>query len=1405
MRNIPSAIPQNPFIRQDVDPSEYIRNASIKGSLDLSSVRQDERVKIITWFLEQIQHIPDNKKVEYLEEGIRFGLLSDMQVKNCISEQIEDDAVKKQLGIYIAQTVEPLTYIKSFYEAWPYLGFAYQKQCTKEFGELHPEWCLMIAPFERLDKIKTEELIDTADGIQRGCVLNSHYNTIENSKILFELLLEKEYIPKYPIIDTVRWFIKNNPIVLFPYIQKLYEYQLITLKEIQEEIYGRLGTTYMKDRTKEDKNRVWELQKKLQQINSEEKYEFGSDYYDIHCTNGRKITAELHAIEDAQKCKAAQTLFADYEKFCAEFGYKKIDFCIRALNGGIPIFYCIDSLGLTVSEVMEILQHKEEGYIARRGNLHGYADIQNLLEWAHLKHPADAEKIEEVLITEYCEMIQDMAYTDILFHIDDIYNCLSEKNQQRLISAMNTYAPEAWSNNLRFAIEKKVLPLNVLCEKISDNPFDFIDQFNRILYHFRELKTVFPYEVHLIQKAKDIFEQNPEYIVNEHVQHVIPILFSTVEQKSILKKQLSEKPVHEYFIRNLIKNERCDEYSFEIRKIILEQPAILNSISYQEYIQKLFKIISYDELVSLIREYQPHIHFEKKVYSFLIQKSKDDVEKFKRIQQVIIDSNNIEIIIETMDNIQHLIHSADNIQQILYRTKNIKKYQSNIAILQQKLSDTSLSKNEREILEENLRKNVKTLDDAKKDAHRYDVDNRFTTTKKKDNPYYTELKNTIPILKKILMKKCEEEPFFIFEKDVIDLLGDESKEYVLKNINSYSELHPLIFLLKSNDTTSKNYGKLIIQQLLPPGLFLSLCMKHIRALAFMPMDRYTKEQLRKLPNNLFHIIHEFNPLLYDKHSTETFSEIYIKGMQTIAYSRFTSFFSEEIEASKKQKNTETFLSICTNILAMEQTAFSESEITALLSLPEHERYECLQMLPYMSTHNLDAGLVCTPSHMRHAIDTRLKKLFELKDTYECSTTGINFQTIHALSIYYSDCKKNPEMKEHFHEMLTHALSGTFLNWRTWGMKQKPTSIDEKTYALSVLIHKNLLPTQMTIEEYDIWNEESALNIQEQFEYELSDVQNGIRDILDLAPADHHIEKEELQDNELILQTKLDFLFQPLIDLGQKQRDFKKRLQGKKGNKDSVLTEEEKEEHDKIKNDITSYREVHEAEIKKIESLQCIHRLRHISLQEIEKKTLVIGKKRIAFDKAFEIIEETFSDKIDFLQDIRRIQELLHTASAQLFQVDSVSKTDLVLTDKVTLETHTFIGEKPVPSCQHYNGSIYNYGLLSYIADPAVKIAQIWDADGKIIARAIMRLLEDEEGKPFLFMERVYSSNNHPKIVSAVVRFGIQKAQKMGIGFYSENEKTGARHTLRSRGSRSAKVYTDAGGGSMENGVFTIKT
>jgi hypothetical protein len=213
----------------------------------------------------------------------------------------------------------------------------------------------------------------------------------------------------------------------------------------------------------------------------------------------------------------------------------------------------------------------------------------------------------------------------------------------------------------------------------------------------------------------------------------------------------------------------------------------------------------------------------------------------------------------------------------------------------------------------------------------------------------------------------------------------------------------------------------------------------------------------------------------------------------------------------------------------------------------------------------------------------------------------------------------------------------------------------------------------------------------------------------------------------------------------------------------------------------------------------------LSGEELESGKLKtdLSKRAISLESVFTAIEKHFITNLDFIGNIREIRLIFEDYKTKKFG-KKVVESNLVLTDKIDLETYLCIGEFPVPSCQHYDGnSGYSAGLLSYLVDPDVKIIQMRNDAGQFIARAVMRMLEDEDGVPQLVTETVYSVNPHKRIKKMFDQFVDQKARVMGVQSWND-DKARSGKTIYHRGSRNAYIYTDRGGGKVKKGVFKIQ-
>ncbi len=92
-----------------------------------------------------------------------------------------------------------------------------------------------------------------------------------------------------------------------------------------------------------------------------------------------------------------------------------------------------------------------------------------------------------------------------------------------------------------------------------------------------------------------------------------------------------------------------------------------------------------------------------------------------------------------------------------------------------------------------------------------------------------------------------------------------------------------------------------------------------------------------------------------------------------------------------------------------------------------------------------------------------------------------------------------------------------------------------------------------------------------------------------------------------------------------------------------------------------------------------------------------------------------------------------------------------------------MGTEVEGSCQRVNGDpSKNCCILGYALDAKHRLALVKDAEGRIVARSVLRLLIDSEGNPVLFQERVYVANPDPKWPELIRKIALKKANSLGV-------------------------------------------
>ena len=128
------------------------------------------------------------------------------------------------------------------------------------------------------------------------------------------------------------------------------------------------------------------------------------------------------------------------------------------------------------------------------------------------------------------------------------------------------------------------------------------------------------------------------------------------------------------------------------------------------------------------------------------------------------------------------------------------------------------------------------------------------------------------------------------------------------------------------------------------------------------------------------------------------------------------------------------------------------------------------------------------------------------------------------------------------------------------------------------------------------------------------------------------------------------------------------------------------------------------------------------------------------------------------------------------------------------------GTEVFGSCLNIAGDLdYNKCLMGYVLDGKVRLLAIKNSEGKIEARAVLKLLVDEKNQPVLFLENLYP---HKQFESQIRQLAKQKAYLMNVPLFVKGEG----ETLYSKGCKAPYEYEDGADSEdiVNKGIYQIK-
>ncbi len=1422
---------------------EIMAEATEKGSADLSSLSPAERSLVLEAF--NMGHFPEEEHVALLEEFMRYDLVNDAQALQLIEKM--QPVEKMQIGEYLGRVIVPGKYIQTFYECWPSLDEKTKQQFIKRFAIEDPDHISMVAPFIYISDVMLPGYEETDRNITRKSVLTK-FNTVESFRSLFEPLLQ--YYKRHPdsiqeegsvrfwrgnstsesrakksqfyssparnIESMLTAFDKDKVYLLYPYLEELEALSFITTEKAKEYFDTEKHYFAYHDRTPDEDKEIKRLTRTLSHLETPDEF----SHFDLFDAAPRKTAFTIQQINERGNARVTHQMLARFDEQKKRYGFNQSKFLFDRIEHGLPIFLEVESLGLTKEEVRVLMMRSFDELSNFPFNCTDFRDLKVLLDWnKKIQAGPDLEKsVIELLDRSLSQGDYFNVNRSLVTHIDLVTSWLSEENKNKLIQAINKTSPQLWLLNVPYVLQEQPMTFNDIVEKSAQhNDYMFLQYFHTLIYHASILKKGGKADgIHiegLRNRARKILFEQPHLFFDKHLQSLIPTIFDSDEQATFVAEQLAKPLVDARFITALIRSPLVVSQKILCRTALLRHHALFEILQ-NTPIKSLEGILSYQEIMSVYMQHIDSIDVD------------DVFDSGDHVVQLLRSPTTFELLMATLSqsNEGGLVALGKIFRNYSESSRStIKEWENRIAEDKRRLAQykqilKSALPEEREDIESKIATLQATI---KKRQH--DTPEEIFTQERKDQAkeYASQLRKRILIL-------CQKKKFFVFEEDVIDFIGIDGHEIVRNEIEEYAAIHPEILL-------SRRYSALTFESILGKELFERLFKTHMRALVFWrgPYGHAALD-FQEVPEALKNEVESLNPVLklctedhinkdyyeslLERVAHYTFYPLYASRLQKIAKDEL-AIYGPRLEVRAFEPKAE-FRKIFQELSLLEYSPFAQKNREALMQLSAKDRNELIQILTFLSFYNLDGdedmpalsdGLTVAKEVLLSKVMRYTKKLFELENITGSATEMMSIQTIRALSIYYSKtCRTQPNMRKAFQSTITPILEGSYATWRAWG--DGIITEESKVQRLAMMKESGLLPRGLTLSQYEAWLANASGSVKETLTYQMSDIQAGLRDVLSLAVVDGHIDANAIEVNSVALAEDYEELFAPLRELTKEQQELKHKMQLFKQKKGDDLTPDEQIRYEELKNEIQQFRIDNEHAIKRIEALKYIDRLKQLSLEELEAKSLMVNKKRISFNDVFATLEHYFSKSPDFLTDLRRIRDLINEGNRQIFKGEKVSRSELTLTDAVDLETHTLIGEVPVASCQNYGGSAsLNVGLLSYIADPGVKIVQIRDEGGAIIARSILRMLEDEQQQPRLFMERIYSVNNHPKIKEAMITFALNKAKALGVSLYSQEENVPTpnefgdkgRVILHSRGSRTPFIYTDAGGGRAANGIFDV--
>ena len=207
---------------------------------------------------------------------------------------------------------------------------------------------------------------------------------------------------------------------------------------------------------------------------------------------------------------------------------------------------------------------------------------------------------------------------------------------------------------------------------------------------------------------------------------------------------------------------------------------------------------------------------------------------------------------------------------------------------------------------------------------------------------------------------------------------------------------------------------------------------------------------------------------------------------------------------------------------------------------------------------------------------------------------------------------------------------------------------------------------------------------------------------------------------------------------------------------------------------------------------------------IEKKLLELLSNSHEMEKKLMDVKSQIPKEIEFFNDIEGSLRLLKKTEQQ-----DDNKFTVIDTDDAN---HILLmGSEVEGSCQRVDGTAnLNKCLLGFLLDGKHRLGVVCDSQGKIVARAVFRLLIDSTGQPVLFQEKVYVKDHGADYALLLRKLAAKKAKHLGIPLVFTKEEGGSTdsgvdypHRVHAKEKPVPFEYVDADRMGIQPGAYSI--